>query len=50
MLALSREPAGGVDLLNATEIAGLRAGLGLIVLDGCSSGGGPILLYQPKYK
>jgi tetratricopeptide (TPR) repeat protein len=42
MLALSQE-AGGVELLSAAEIASLRSELGLVVLDGCSSGSGPIL-------
>ena len=43
MLALSQEPAGGVDLFSASEVARLRAALDLVVLDGCSSGTGPVL-------
>ena len=42
MLALSLQ-GGQVELLSETETAGMRAQLGLVVLDGCSSGQAAIL-------
>jgi tetratricopeptide (TPR) repeat protein len=43
MIALSLTPAGGLELLSASEIASLRLNLGLVVLNGCSSGNATIL-------
>ena len=43
MLALSLTPAGELELLTASEIAGMRLNLGLVVLNGCSSGRAAIL-------
>jgi CHAT domain-containing protein/Flp pilus assembly protein TadD len=43
MLALGLQPNNQVELLSATEIASMRAKLGLVVVDGCSSGHGAIL-------
>ena len=43
MVALGLQPDQKVELLSATEIASMRAKLGLVVLDGCSSGQGPVL-------
>jgi CHAT domain-containing protein len=43
MLALSLTPGGEVQLLTANEIASMRLNLGLVVLNGCSSGRGAIL-------
>jgi CHAT domain-containing protein len=43
MLALSLTPAGELDLLTANEISNLRLNLGLVVLNGCSSGRAAIL-------
>jgi CHAT domain-containing protein len=37
VVALALKPGGEVELLTATEIAGMRLRLGLIVLNGCSS-------------
>jgi CHAT domain-containing protein len=37
LIALALEPSGEIELLSATEIAGMRLNLGLVVLDGCSS-------------
>jgi CHAT domain-containing protein len=42
-LALSLMPQNQVQLLSATEISNLRSTMGLVVLDGCSSGRGEIL-------
>ena len=42
-LALSLLPQNQVQLLSATEISNLRSTMGLVVLDGCSSGRGEIL-------
>jgi CHAT domain-containing protein len=43
MLALGLQAVNQVELLSDMEIAGMSAKLGLIVLDGCSSGTGPVL-------
>ena len=43
MIALGLQPDNQVELLSAAEIASLRANLGLVVVDGCSSGRGPVL-------
>jgi CHAT domain-containing protein/tetratricopeptide (TPR) repeat protein len=43
MVALSLTPAGELELLGANEIASLRLNLGLVVLNGCSSGNATIL-------
>jgi CHAT domain-containing protein/tetratricopeptide (TPR) repeat protein len=43
MLALSLTPAGELELLTASEIGGMRLNLGLVVLNGCSSGHAAIL-------
>lgn len=43
MLALGLRRGGGLDLLNAVQIAGIRAHIGLVVLSGCSSGSADIL-------
>ncbi len=43
MLALSLTPAGELELLTANEIAAMRLNLGLVVLNGCSSGRAAIL-------
>ncbi|MBV9508051.1 MAG: CHAT domain-containing protein [Acidobacteriia bacterium] len=42
-IALSLQPEGQLDLLSATEIAGIRARIGLVVLNGCGSGNGTVL-------
>ncbi len=43
MIALALRPQGGVEFLSATEIASMRIGLGLVVLNGCSSAQAAIL-------
>jgi CHAT domain-containing protein len=43
MLALSLEPERRLQFLSATEIANMRANIGLVVLDGCSSAHAPSL-------
>jgi CHAT domain-containing protein len=43
MLAFTLQPDYQVQLLSSTEIAGLRARIGLVVLDGCSSARAAIL-------
>jgi CHAT domain-containing protein len=43
MIALSLEPRGAVELFGASEISALRAKVGLVVLNGCSSGTGEVL-------
>jgi CHAT domain-containing protein/tetratricopeptide (TPR) repeat protein len=43
MLALGLQPDNHVEIVSATEIASMKANLGLVVLDGCSSGHGPVL-------
>jgi len=43
MVALGLQPDNQVELLGATEIASMRAKLGLVVVDGCSSGRGAVL-------
>jgi CHAT domain-containing protein len=43
MIALSLNTAGEVDYLSATEIARMRIQVGLVVLNGCSSGTGAVL-------
>jgi CHAT domain-containing protein len=43
LVALSLTPVGELELLSATEIAGMRLSLGLVVLNGCSSGHAAIL-------
>jgi CHAT domain-containing protein len=43
MVALGLQPGNQIELLSVTEIATMRTKLGLVVLDGCSSGHGPIL-------
>jgi len=43
MVALTLRPQGGVEFLSATEIASMRLGPGLVVLNGCSSAHGAIL-------
>ena len=43
MLALTLLPGNQVQLLSASEIAGMKSRLGLVVLDGCSSGRAAIL-------
>jgi CHAT domain-containing protein/tetratricopeptide (TPR) repeat protein len=43
MLALSLQAGSQVELLSDTETAGLRAKLGLVVLNGCSSGQAEVL-------
>ena len=43
MLALSLAPTGELELLGANEIGTLRLNLGLVVLNGCSSGHAAIL-------
>jgi len=43
MVALTLRPQGGVEFLSATEIASMRVGLGLVVLNGCSSAQAAIL-------
>jgi CHAT domain-containing protein len=43
MLALSIQDGGEVDLLSETEVAGMTAKVGLVALNGCSSGRGPVL-------
>jgi CHAT domain-containing protein len=42
-LALSLQRSGEVDYLSASEIANLRAQIGLVVLNGCRSGTGAVL-------
>jgi CHAT domain-containing protein len=43
MVALTLGPLGGVEFISASEIATMRVGLGLVVLDGCSSAQATIL-------
>jgi CHAT domain-containing protein/tetratricopeptide (TPR) repeat protein len=43
MVALSLAPSGELELLSANEISNLRLNLGLVVLNGCSSGQATIL-------
>jgi tetratricopeptide (TPR) repeat protein len=43
MLALSLDPRHGMELLSDTEVAGMDARVGLVVLNGCSSGRGAVL-------
>jgi CHAT domain-containing protein/tetratricopeptide (TPR) repeat protein len=43
LVALSLTPAGELELLSANEISGMRLTLGLVVLNGCSSGHAAIL-------
>jgi CHAT domain-containing protein len=43
LVALSLQAGNQVEFLSATETASMRAKLGLVVLDGCSSGHGAIL-------
>ena len=43
MVALSLQAGGQVELLSETETAGMRANLGLVVLNGCSTGQAEIL-------
>jgi CHAT domain-containing protein len=43
MIALSLAPAGELELIGANEIASLRLNLGLVVLNGCSSGQATVL-------
>ena len=43
VIALSLQPGDQVDLLSATDIAGLRTAAGVVVIDGCNSGGAPSL-------
>ncbi len=43
MVALGLQPSNQIELLSVTEIATMRTNLGLVVLDGCSSGHGSIL-------
>jgi tetratricopeptide (TPR) repeat protein len=43
LLALSLDPRHGVELLSDTEVAGMDANVGLVVLNGCSSGRGAVL-------
>ena len=43
MIALTLRPQGGVDFLSATEISRMHLGLGLVVLNGCSSAQAAIL-------
>jgi CHAT domain-containing protein/tetratricopeptide (TPR) repeat protein len=43
MIALTLHPGSGIELLSATEIASMRLKLGLVVLNGCSSGRAPAL-------
>lgn len=43
MVALGLQPGNQMELLSTTDIASMRANLGLVVLDGCSSGHGPVL-------
>jgi CHAT domain-containing protein/tetratricopeptide (TPR) repeat protein len=43
MLALSLTPVGEVEMVTANEIGGMRLNLGLVVLNGCSSGRAAIL-------
>lgn len=43
LLALSLQAGSRVELVTDTETAGMRAKLGLVVLDGCSSGQGAVL-------
>jgi CHAT domain-containing protein len=43
MIALALRPGAPVEFVSATEIAGTRARLGLVVLDGCSSANAPAL-------
>jgi CHAT domain-containing protein len=43
LVALSLTPGGELEMLSANEIAGLRLNLGLVVINGCSSGRAAIL-------
>jgi CHAT domain-containing protein len=43
MVALALQPDNQIELVSATEIASMRAKLGLVVVDGCSSGHGAVL-------
>jgi CHAT domain-containing protein/tetratricopeptide (TPR) repeat protein len=43
MIATSLGASGSVEYLSATEVAALRARVGLVVLNGCSSGAGSVL-------
>ncbi len=43
VIALSLDPGGQPELLGATEIARMRTTLGLVVMNGCSSGNGAVL-------
>jgi CHAT domain-containing protein len=43
MVALGLQPNNQIELVSATEIASMRAKLGLVVVDGCSSGHGAVL-------
>lgn len=43
MIALAMRPQGGVDFLSATDISRMRLGLGLVVLNGCSSAQATVL-------
>jgi CHAT domain-containing protein/tetratricopeptide (TPR) repeat protein len=43
VVALSLDPGGQPELLGATEIARMRTKLGLVVMNGCSSGNGAVL-------
>jgi CHAT domain-containing protein len=43
MVALGLQPNNQIEILSATEIASMRAKLGLVVVDGCSSGHGAVL-------
>ena len=43
MVALGLQPDNQIELVSATEIASMRAKLGLVVVDGCSSGHGAVL-------
>jgi CHAT domain-containing protein/tetratricopeptide (TPR) repeat protein len=43
LLALTLQPQGGVEFLSAAEVASVRAALGLVVLNGCSSAHAAIL-------
>jgi CHAT domain-containing protein len=43
VVALALQPEGKIELLSATEIAGMKVKLGLVVLNGCSSSRAPAL-------
>ncbi len=43
LVALTLQPGGEMELLSANEIAGMRAKLGLVVLNGCSSAHAAVL-------